>query len=335
MAKMKVEFLSHYHARHGLPLKERLVAHLPRYAGWAAKLAPLLNLRDRLPGLAGLSEKLLGFSARRSLPMWREPWQESGVVASPTDVVGDGLDVILWGDTFNRAFERENLEAATRVLKAAGYRLHRVPPQDGKRALCCGRTYLACGQVNDARKEATRTAQALLPFIARGAKVVGLEPSCLLTLRDELGALLPKDQADPIKAAALLIEELLAADLASGKVILPLKDQAGRKAHLHGHCHQKAADAMGAVEACLKAVPGLSVMLIESSCCGMAGAFGYDAKHIDVSLQMAELSLLSAVRKADAADLIVADGTSCRHQIRDGAGREAVHVVRVLDAALS
>ncbi|MCA3562810.1 MAG: FAD-binding oxidoreductase [Methylocystis sp.] len=334
MAKMKVEFLSHYHARHGLPLKERLVAHLPRYAGWAAKLAPLLNLRDQVPGLAALSEKLLGFSARRSLPVWREPWRETGAVASPADVAGDGLDVILWGDTFNRAFERENLEAATRVLKAAGYRLHRIPPQDGGRALCCGRTYLACGQVAEARKEAARTAEALLPFIARGAKVVGLEPSCLLTLRDEFGALLPKEQAEPIKAAALLIEELLAADLASGKVSLPLKDQAGRKAHLHGHCHQKAADAMGAVEACLKAVPGLSVTLIESSCCGMAGAFGYDARHIDVSLQMAELSLLPAVRKADADDIIVADGASCRHQIRDGADREAVHVVRVLDGAL-
>ncbi len=213
MARMKVEFLSHYHARHGLPLKERLVAHLPRYAGAAAKLAPLLNLRDRIPGLAALSEKLLGFSARRSLPVWRKPWRESGELASTADVVGDGLDVILFGDTFNRAFERENLEAAERVLKAAGYRLHHVHPGNGGRPLCCGRTYLSCGQVDEARQEATRTAEALLPFIARGAKVLGLEPSCLLTLRDEFGALLPPAMAAPIKAAALLIEELLAADL--------------------------------------------------------------------------------------------------------------------------
>jgi Fe-S oxidoreductase len=146
--------------------------------------------------------------------------------------------------------------------------------------------------------------------------------------------LLPPAMATPIKASALLIEELLAADLASGKVSLPLRDQAGRKAYLHGHCHQKAADMMSAVEACLRAVPGLDISVIESSCCGMAGAFGYDAKHIDVSMQMAELSLLPAVRKAGADDIIVADGTSCRHQIRDGAGRDAVHVVRVLDGAL-
>jgi Fe-S oxidoreductase len=200
--------------------------------------------------------------------------------------------------------------------------------------LCCGRTYLSCGQVDKARHEAMRTATALLPFIARGARVVGLEPSCLLTLRDEFGALLPQEIAGPIKANALLIEELLATDLASGKVTLPLKHLAGRKAHLHGHCHQKAAGVMGAVEACLKAVPGLDVNVIESSCCGMAGAFGYDAKHIDVSIQMAELSLLPAVRKAGAEDIIVADGTSCRHQIHDGAGRDALHVVRVLDGAL-
>ncbi len=163
---------------------------------------------------------------------------------------------------------------------------------------------------------------------------MGLEPSCLLTLRDEFGALLPRAQAEPIAQAAVLIEELLAADMASGAVNLPLADQGGRTAHLHGHCHQKAADAMGAVERVLRAVPGLNVKAIESSCCGMAGAFGYDAGHIDVSLGMAELSLLPAVRAAAEGDVIVADGTSCRHQIHDGAGREAIHVVRVLAAAL-
>ncbi len=334
MARMKIEFLHHWHAKHGLPLKERLIANLPRYAGLAARLAPLLNLRDRVPALARLSERLLGLSAKRSLPVWREPWRETGRPASPADVIGDGRDVILFGDTFNRAFERENLEAAERVLKAAGYRLHRVSPQDGGRPLCCGRTQLSCGQAAPARVEALRTAETLLPFVQRGARIVGLEPSCLLTLRDEFGALLPKEQAGPLKASAFLIEELLATDLAAGKVTLPLRDQKGRKAHLHGHCHQKAAGAMGAVEACLRTVPGLDVTVIESSCCGMAGAFGYDAKHHEVSMRMAELSLLPAVRKAGPDDLIVADGTSCRHQIHDGAEREALHVVRVLDRAL-
>jgi FAD/FMN-containing dehydrogenase/Fe-S oxidoreductase len=334
MAKMKIEFLHHYHARHGLPLKERLIAHLPRYAPIAARLAPLLNLRDRIPLLAKATERWLGFSARRTLPRWRRPWRESGEVAHPNDVVGDGRDVVLFGDTFNRYYERENLEAAERVLAAAGYRLHRVIPKDGARPLCCGRTYLSAGLVDEARREARRTLDALSPFVARGARIVGLEPSCLYTFRDEFASLLPKEEVEPVAAAAFLFEEVLAADLASGRVSLPLRDQEGRTAHLHGHCHQKAFGAMGAVETVLKSVPGLTVQTIESSCCGMSGAFGYGAATIDVSFAMAELSLLPAVRKAAPGDVVVADGTSCRHQIHDGAGRDAVHVARVLDGAL-
>jgi FAD/FMN-containing dehydrogenase/Fe-S oxidoreductase len=334
MARMKIEVLHHYYGRHGMPLKERLIAYLPRYGPVAARFAPLMNLRDRLPGLAALSERWLGFSARRSLPVWGKPWQEQGPLARPEDVVGDGRDVVLFGDTFNRYFEADNLDAATRVLAAGGYRLHRVKAQGGGRPLCCGRTFLSAGLVAEARAEAQRTVAALAPFVARGARIVGLEPSCLFTFRDEFGALLPKADVEPLAQAAVLIEELLAADVARGVTQLPFKDQGGRLAHLHGHCHQKAFDAMGAVEQTLRAVPGLEVRAIESSCCGMSGAFGYGAATIDMSLAMGELSLLPAVRKAGPGDLVVADGTSCRHQIRDGAGHEAVHVVRVLDAAL-
>ena len=330
MARMKIEFLSAYHAKNGLPLKEKLIAHLPAYAPWAAKLSWLMNLRDRLPGAAKLTEKLLGFSARRTLPQWRRPWAQKGAPSDPSRVEGDGRDVVLFGDTFNRYYERENLEAAERVLAAGGYRVHRVEPADGGRPLCCGRTYLSAGMVEEARKEARRTLDALSPYVAKGARVVGLEPSCLFTLRDEFFALLPKAEVQPLADSALLIEELIATD----KPALPLKDQGGRVAHLHGHCHQKAFEAMGAVQAALKSVPGLDVRPIESSCCGMSGAFGYGAKTIDVSIAMGELSLLPAVRKASADDLIVADGTSCRHQIHDGASREALHVVRILDLAL-
>ncbi len=334
MARMKIEFLHHWHAKHGLSLKERLIANLPRYAGLAARMAPLLNLRDRIPALARLSERLLGLSAKRSLPVWREPWRGVGSAGLPC---GRGRR---WaGRGALRRYVQPRLRAGEPRGGGAGSRRGGLPAAPGRarrwrRPLCCGRTQLSCGQVEAARSEARRTAEALLPFVARGARIVGLEPSCLLTLRDEFGALLPKAQAGPLQAGALLIEELLAADLTAGKVALPLENQGGRKAHLHGHCHQKAAGAMGAVEACLRAVPGLDVTLIESSCCGMAGAFGYDAEHHEISMKMAELSLLPAVRKAGPDDLVVADGTSCRHQIHDGAGREAVHVVRVLDQAL-
>jgi Fe-S oxidoreductase len=156
-----------------------------------------------------------------------------------------------------------------------------------------------------------------------------------LTFRDEFGSLLPKKEVEPLAEAAFLLEEALAADLEADKISLPLTDQGGRTAHLHGHCHQKAFGLMGAVENVLRKVPGLNVQIIESSCCGMSGAFGYGAQTIDVSLAMAELSLLPAVRKAGPDDIMVADGTSCRHQIHDGAHREAIHVARVLDKALA
>ena len=334
MARMKSEFLHHSHARHGLPLRERLVAELPRYAGVAAALAPLLNLRDRVPVLAHLSERVAGLSARRSLPRWGRPWREAGEFAHPQDVVGEFRDVVLFGDTFNRAFEPENLEAAERVLRAAGYRLHRVGPARGRRPLCCGRTYLASGQTDRARAEARRTLAALLPYVRAGARVVGLEPSCLLTFRDEFLALLPGEEARTLAGSAVLFEELLATDLAAGRTELRLADQGGRVAHLHGHCHQKSFGAMGAVETVLRRVPGLDLRVVESSCCGMAGAFGYRAETIDASFAMAELSLFPALRAAGPDDLVVADGTSCRHQIHDGLARRAEHVARVLDRAL-
>ena len=239
-------------------------------------------------------------------------------------------EVVLFADTFNRYFERENLDAALSVLVAGGYRVHAAMPADGDdRPLCCGRTFLSIGAVDEARREMERTLAALAPYVARGVPVIGLEPSCLLSFRDELPALIKSDAAQALTAQALLLEEFLAREQKEGRLNLPL-GPLPKKALLHGHCHQKAFDAMGAVESVLKMVPGLDVQTIESSCCGMAGSFGYDAETIDVSLKMGELSLLPAVRKAPADALIVADGTSCRHQIHDGTDRDTLHVARVL-----
>jgi FAD/FMN-containing dehydrogenase/Fe-S oxidoreductase len=334
MARMKIEFLHHYHGRHGWRLKDRLIAFLPRYAPFAARFAPLANLRDRVPFLAGLSERLVGLSAKRSLPQWQaRPFLKSAAgrfqVRTPDD-----CDVVLLADTFNNYFEPENAVAALRVLEAAGYRVHVARALDAGRPLCCGRTFLAVGMVNEARSEVRRLLDALRPYAARGVPVVGLEPSCVLTLRDELAAMFPGDEAAKLGAAALLFEEFLAREADAGRLALDLNALPGVKALLHGHCHQKAFGAMPAVERALRLVPGLEVETIESSCCGMAGAFGYEARHYDVSMKMAEASLLPKVRAAGADALIVADGTSCRHQIADGAGREALHVARVLERAL-
>jgi Fe-S oxidoreductase len=175
---------------------------------------------------------------------------------------------------------------------------------------------------------------ALMPYIERGVPVVGLEPSCLYGLRDEFISMLPGGETAELALNAMLFEEFIASEMTAGRFKLELKPLPQKNALLHGHCHQKAFAAMPAVQKALSLIPELKVDVIESSCCGMAGSFGFDAEHYDVSMKMGELSLLPKVRSADADTLVIADGTSCRHQIRDGAGREALHVARVLQQAL-
>lgn len=331
MAKMKIEVLAARAAKHGLTLRDRLVGYLPRYAALAARVAPLANLRNKSPLLRSLLERYAGISAKRSLPEWR-----SDVFHRDAEAVGpaDGREVVLFADTFNRAYERENLDDALRVLTAGGYRVHLPKPVDrSSRALCCGRTFLSAGLVDQARAELDRLVATYAPFAARGVPIVGLEPSCLLTLRDELLSLRSDDTAKTVSAHAMLFEEFLVREAEAGRLQLPLKPIVPR-AMVHGHCHQKSFGAFKPVEQALRLIPDLKVETIESSCCGMAGAFGYGADTYDVSIQMAEASLLPAVRKADADTLIVADGTSCRHQIADGAARHALHVARVLAMSL-
>ena len=330
MARLKIEILHARMETFGLSLHDRLVGYLPRYAPYVARHAWLLNLRDRMPGGAKLSESLAGFSAKRSLPKWRANYFTERDF-KPRGA--EGRQVILLADTFNRYFERENIDAAIAVLAAAGYAIHFAAPRGGGRPLCCGRTFLAVGKVGEARREAERTLAALMPYIERGAPIVGLEPSCIFSFRDEIPALLKSEAAKRAAKQALLLEEFLASEAAAGNLKIGLSP-IGRHALLHGHCHQKSFGAMPAVETALKLIPDLEVKTIESSCCGMAGAFGYHAQTIEISQAMAELSLLPAIREAKADDIIVADGTSCRHQIRDGSGREALHVARVLEMAL-
>ena len=349
MAKMKIEFLYHYVKRHGISLKDRLIAWLPRYAPWAARLPALANLRDSVPGLARLGELFLGLSAKRSLPKWRGDafLSDSRPVAAASQA--GQREVALLVDTFNNYFEPENARAAQAVLQAAGYRVHiarAADDQDGNaRPLCCGRTFLASGLVDEARAEARRTLTALQPYVARNIPIIGLEPSCLYTLRDEFKSMLPGAEAEALAARAVLFEEFLAAEHLAGRLKLELQALPQKKALLHGHCHQKAFGAMSSVEQVLRLVPDLQVETVESSCCGMAGAFGYEAEHYEVSMKMAEASLLPALRRAGDDTLLVADGTSCRHQIHDGlrtgdepprpaAQREAIHVAQVLARAL-
>ena len=336
MAKMKIEFLHQYYKKNRVPLKDRLIAYLPRYAHRMSNLSFLLNLRDQIPGMKSLSELVLGFSARRNLPKWRGDQFRAEIEVPPqAEISTAGKDVVLLVDTFNTCFEPENARAALAVLTAAGYSVHAAKPADKGRPLCCGRTFLSSGMVDQAREEANRMITSLKPFVEKGIPIVGLEPSCLLTLRDEFPSLIPGDATDALSQQAFLFEEFLAAEAAKGALQLKLKAVPAKRALLHGHCHQKAFAVMSSVQQVLTMVPELVVETVESSCCGMAGSFGYDAEHYDTSMAMGELSLLPAVREADADCLIVADGTSCRHQIKDGASREAIHVARVLEMALA
>jgi FAD/FMN-containing dehydrogenase/Fe-S oxidoreductase len=341
MAKMKIEALHRRQAARGLPFRERLIAQLPRWAPWAARMSWIANLRNQLPGMASLTESWLGFSARRSLPAWRgDPFLRG--LRTPGGDADKDADVVLFVDTFSNYFEAENARAAMNVLRAAGYRVHAAQPQstdaEPSRPLCCGRTYLAAGLVEEAKAEARRVVAALKPHVDRGAAVVGLEPSCLLSMRDEFLVMGLGEDAERLAGRAFLIEEFLARELGEQRLALRLSALPQKEALLHAHCHQKAFDAVGATQAVLGLVPDLRVRLVESSCCGMAGSFGYDAGHYDVSVKMAELSLMPAVRAAGPDTLIVADGTSCRHQIADLSrgerGREPIHVVRVLERAL-
>ena len=355
MAKMKVEYLSHYKKRHGHTLRDRLVAHLPHYAPMVSRipgLPALLNVRNRVPVIAKIQEWLTGISAERTLPVWRSDtfWNapiDSAASAAqfrftPEQLQAESKAVVLLVDTFNAYFENENVHAAIQVLRAAGYQIH-IPQMDTansaatteqkcSKQFCCGRTYLAAGMVDEAKVRLGALVDHLAPYAERGIAIVGLEPSCLFTLKDEALVMGFGQKAVAVSQKAQLLEEFLIDASKSGKLNLNLKP-ADRTVLFHGHCHQKAFAAVTPALELLQLIPNAKPTLIESSCCGMAGSFGYEVEHITVSKQMAELSLLPAVRQSPDS-WVVADGTSCRHQIHDGTQREAVHIARILAAHL-
>jgi Fe-S oxidoreductase len=353
MAKMKIEFLSAYKKRTGHTIRDLAVAYLPKYAPMISSIPGLpafLNLRNHIAPIAKLQEWLMGISAQRSLPIWKAktfwnkpsaiaPYQFTPAELSKVDTNGN-KGVVVLADTFNAYFEDENLRAALQVLQAAGYRVH--IPQKTKtetkstntcsKEFCCGRTYLAAGMVDKAKASLDELVNHLAPFAEKDIPIIGLEPSCLFTLKDEVLVMGFGERAVTVSKHAQLLEEFLASEAKAGKLKLPLQT-ATRPVLFHGHCHQKAFAAVTPAMELLKLIPNAEPKLIESSCCGMAGSFGYEAEHIEVSKQMAEASLLPTIRKAPES-WVVADGTSCRHQIADGTQRDAVHIAKILAAHL-
>jgi len=352
MAKMKIEFLSAYKKRVGHSLRDLAVAYLPKYASTisAIPLLPaLLNLRNHIKPIAILQEWVMGISAQRSLPIWksRNFWNQKAKTAyqyTPEELANhsDGKGVVLLADTFNAYFEDENLQAALKVLNAAGYRVH-IPHKSQShekpqaehgcaKEFCCGRTYLAAGMVDKAKATLGELVDHLAPYADKNIPIIGLEPSCLFTLKDEALVMGFGDRAIIVSKQAQLLEEFLVNEAKAGNLKLNLK-AADKAVLFHGHCHQKSFAAVTPAMELLKLIPNAEPKLIDSSCCGMAGSFGYEVEHIEVSKQMAEMSLLPSIRKSPDS-WVVADGTSCRHQIADGTQREAVHIARIIAAHL-
>ncbi len=335
MTLIKTEYLAQKHEMMGVPRRTRIFGGLPHWAGRHRRLLRLLiQWRNRSPLTAKLTERVFGITARRPVPALAQKAYQGA------DVTGSGAqgDVILFVDTFCHHFDPEIAEAATEVLTKMGYRVRRAKPAaddaEPNRPLCCGRTFLTTGMVESARAEGKRVLKAFRSEIEAKTPIIGLEPSCLLSLRDELYSMGLGAEVGDLGKQLYLLEEFLVREQTRG-IKLPLKEINLPKALLHGHCHQKAFGLMKATRKVLGWIPGFKFDLIESSCCGMAGSFGLEVEHYDASLKMAEISLLPAVRESDPATPIIANGFSCRHQIEHGSGRKSMHIATLLRDALA
>lgn len=333
MATIKVEYLAQLNSVTGTSLRAQLFARLPHWLHRRPWLAGLIRWRNRTPWLARLGEYVSGISARSPLP---EPALQRFNPAA--DDCGKPVDascgVVLFVDTLSGNFEPDIANAAWDILTAAGYRVQLARPMpdtaEPARPLCCGRSFLSQGLVEQARTEARRTLAALLPHIKAGRPVIGLEPSCLLMLRDEYLALGLGDDAKLLSKQAMLLEEFIARESSAGRFQLELRAPLDtHPALIHGHCHQKAVGAMKAMRKVLKLIPDLPFENIETSCCGMAGSFGMEAEHFAMAQQMAEQTLLPALRAQPQA-IVVANGFSCRQQIRNNSSCTPVHLAVLL-----
>ena len=325
MAKMKSEFLSHYYKKFSMRIKDRVISDMPRLI-WLLKIvAPIFNKVKNLPLISTIVERF-GFATARSMPEVQNQNALREIYDSQT--VSENK-VILFADTFNINFENENLVYAIKVLNKFGYQA--VIPSFGKdklkRPLCCGRTYISYGQLDKASEELNRFNDYVIQNNYVDLPVVGIEPSCLLTFNDEYQTLKNVNNKEQIKNKFYLLEEFILEQIRNNNKIKANKfDQ---NVLIHGHCHQKSQDRMKGLTNLLSEL-NINNKMIDSSCCGMAGSFGYDSKTYDVSKKMANLSLIPAINNSGEKDFIVANGTSCRHQISDLSEKKGKHVSELL-----
>jgi Fe-S oxidoreductase/FAD/FMN-containing dehydrogenase len=331
MASLKSEALSHYYDQHGTPLRARLFGAIRGLNRLGAATAPLSNLPGRFGPVRALAERVVGIDRRRPLPPFQRDTLPRWFARRPalTGSAPQG-DVVLLADSFTSFTEADIGRAAVELLERAGYRV-RVEARG-----CCGRPSLSKGLLDQARRQAASMVDRLHAEAARGVPIVGLEPSCVLTLNDEHLDLLPDDErAKTVGRQAHLVDELLLDAVEDGRLPLdPSAEVAGRRILYHGHCHQKALVGTGPTVALLRAIPGAQVSEVDAGCCGMAGSFGFETEHYDLSLRIGGQRLFPAVRAEPEATLVAATGVSCRQQIAQGAGRRAAHPVELIHAAL-
>jgi Fe-S oxidoreductase len=331
MAMLKIEYLAQRQAATGVSRRSKLFgnfADLLQQHSWMKKL-PALHNRSGL--IAKLNERFLGIASESKLPQPVDVPFSSTSPEHSASTDSANREVVLLIDTFTRHFQPDNAYAALTVLEAAGYRVFVTQAENDTDTLCCGRTQLAHGLIDEAKQHAQRMLKVLQPHVEAGRAIIGLEPACLLAVRDDYRFLGLGEVAEKTAARALLFEEFIAKEHSAKRFKLPLKPLA-KSVLVHGHCHQKAVGAMKSMRKVLKLIPELKFEMIESSCCGMAGSFGVEAEHAEMGRQMAELSLLPTLRDNPAAT-VVANGFSCQHQIRTNCEHQPIHLAVLLRQA--
>jgi FAD/FMN-containing dehydrogenase/Fe-S oxidoreductase len=343
MARFKSEFLADYWRRHGTPLRARVLGHIRDLSALASRAAPLINPWLDHGWVRALNERFFGIDRRRSLPPWAHrtlatAWRQrsAGNGAPPPSTAPSGAPdeagpdrearpgtprVVLFNDTFTNYYDPEIGLAAADVLEAAGLAVELGPHA------CCGRPLISQGLLAAARERAADTVRGLHPLVAAGKPIVLLEPSCLSALTDDVPDLLrgdAREQAQEVASACVLFEDYLNQRLDDGGAALPLRPGPGEIV-LHGHCHQKSLGLVAPAKALLERIPGTRVTDLDSGCCGMAGSFGYAREHFEISQQIGERRLLPAARALEPNSVLVAAGTSCRHQVHDFTGVHALH----------
>jgi FAD/FMN-containing dehydrogenase/Fe-S oxidoreductase len=333
MAAIKAEFLYQYQKENGISFRTRLFAETQKNNALGSKFSPIVNFLFSAPILSSISKSILGVAQERTLPKlanqtlkkWFKKNQLTYLLETPIKTV------YLFADEFTNYNDVEIGKKAIKLLTKLNYQV-KIPNISDS-----GRTYISKGLLDVAQKIAIKNVAQLSPIICSNAVLVGIEPSAILSFRDEYNRLLPKEMLTDLSKLnkySLLIDEFLANEIKEGNISKSHFTNDSKEIKLHGHCHQKALSKVSASETLLSFPENYSVETIKSGCCGMAGSFGYEKEHYKTSMQVGELVLFPSIRKAENDDIIAAPGTSCRHQIKDGTGRDAKHSLEVLFEAL-